>query len=52
MTKELTLKEHLQSICRKGGASRSTKKIKSAKENIRKALHAKHPRDPRWMPKA
>ena len=49
--KEISLREHCQSIAHKGGRSRSEAKRKAGRENIRKALHARMPNDPRWMPK-
>jgi hypothetical protein len=49
VTEELTLRDHLTSISRKGGVSRSKKKLEAAKRNIRRALHARMPTDPRWI---
>lgn len=48
---EITLREHLAGIASKGGRSRSEAKRKAGRANIRKALHARFPNDPRWMPK-
>ena len=46
--KEITLREHLKNISREGGLSKSKKKIESSKNNLKKALHARFPYDPRW----
>ena len=41
-----SLREHLRRI----GHVKTEKKRKAAKENLRKALHARYPDNPRWQP--
>jgi hypothetical protein len=38
---EITLREHLESIARSGGQSKSKRKIASSKRNLRKAWKAR-----------
>lgn len=43
-----TLKEHLTRISRKGGSSKSPRKLAAANENLRRAMAKRFPHDPRW----